>query len=59
MVLEKRIAVGIVIVSGGELGLNITSTEQTKIVSEVIKGGDFLIGAEPRANIEFVYDLIR
>ena len=57
MKLEGKIAVGIVIVSGSQNKYRISDTERLKIVQEVMEGADFLVNAEPRAKIQFVYDI--
>lgn len=51
------VAVGVVIVSGTQSGLGFTTSEQQQVISEVQEGLNFLAGAEPRANIRFVYDI--
>jgi hypothetical protein len=51
------IAVGVVIVSGTQGGLGFSPAEQQQVIQEVQEGLNFLAGAEPRANITFVYDI--
>jgi len=51
------VAVGVVIVSGTQANLSLSSTEQQKIIQEVQEGLTFLSNAEPRAKLSFVYDI--
>jgi hypothetical protein len=51
------VAVGVVIVSGTQSGLDITAAEQQTVIQEVQEGLDFLANAEPRAKLSFVYDI--
>ncbi len=51
------VAVGLVIVSGTQSNLSLSNTEQQKIIQEVQEGLTFLANAEPRANVNFVYDI--
>jgi hypothetical protein len=51
-----KIAVGLVVVSGPTADLVFSNDELTTVVSEVVKGLQFLSTAEPGANITFVYD---
>ena len=51
------VAVGVVIVSGTQSGLDLTATEQQTVIQEVQEGLDFLAMAEPRAKLSFVYDI--
>jgi hypothetical protein len=51
------VAVGIVMVSGADAAVKITAKEQQRIIQEVADATQFLVAAEPRANISFDYDL--
>lgn len=51
------IAIGIVIVSGQAPELSINVPEQEKILQEVLEATQFLAMAEPRANVNFDYDI--
>ncbi|WP_298738385.1 hypothetical protein [uncultured Chitinophaga sp.] len=51
------VAMGLVLVAGTTPGLGFTYDEMVKIVAEVMKGLQFLVHAEPRANISFVYNI--
>jgi hypothetical protein len=50
------IAVGVIIVSG-QTDLNFSDAERQKVIQEVQEGLGFLANAEPRANVNFVYDI--
>jgi hypothetical protein len=51
------VAVGVVIVSGTQSGLDLSPAEQQTVIQEVQEGLDFLANAEPRAKLSFVYDI--
>jgi hypothetical protein len=51
------VAVGLVVVSGTGAGLGFSGAEQTKVISEVMEGLQFLTGAEPAANLNFIYSI--
>jgi hypothetical protein len=57
LVLEGSVAVGVVVVSSTQPGLQISAVENAKIFAEVQEGLDFLAKAEPNANVSFVYDV--
>jgi hypothetical protein len=51
------IAVGVIIVSGSTPDLSFSDIESQKVIQEVQEGLGFLANAEPRANVNFVYDI--
>jgi hypothetical protein len=55
--MNGSVAVGVVLVSGTGSGLTFSTAETNKVLSEVVEGLGFLVGAEPRAQISFVYDI--
>jgi hypothetical protein len=58
-VLVGRIAVGLVYVDSTVAQYKITDQEKGKVLSETIEGLNMLSGFEPRANIQWFYDLKR
>lgn len=51
------VSVGVIIVSGTASGLGFSAAEQLAVIQEVQEGLTFLVNAEPRANLSFVYDI--
>jgi hypothetical protein len=58
-VLLGRVAVGLVFVDSTVQQFAITDQERSKVVSETVEGLNMLAGFEPRANIQWFYDLKR
>jgi hypothetical protein len=58
-VLVGRIAVGLVYVDSTVAQFQITDEEKSKILSETIEGLNMLSGFEPRANIQWFYNIKR
>ena len=58
-VLVGRIAVGLVYVDSTVAQYAITDQEKSKVLSETIEGLNMLSGFEPRANIQWFYDIKR
>ncbi len=58
-VLVGRIAVGLVYVDSTVAKYKITDQEKSKVLSETIEGLNMLSGFEPRANIQWFYDIQR
>jgi len=58
-VLVGRIAVGLVLVDSTVAQYRITPQENMKVLSETIEGLNMLSGFEPRANIQWFYELKR
>ena len=58
-VLVGRIAVGLVYVDSTVAQYQITDQEKSKVLSETIEGLNMLSGFEPRANVQWFYDIKR
>jgi hypothetical protein len=53
------VAVGVILVSRDEGDENLSESEAVKVLQEVQEGLDWLVQAEPRARLSFVYDIHR
>ncbi len=58
-VLVGRVSVGLIYVDSSVAEFQITDTEKSKVLSETIEGLNMLSGFEPRANIQWFYDIQR
>ena len=58
-VLVGRIAVGLIYVDSTVAQYQITDQEKSKVLSETIEGLNMLSGFEPRANVQWFYDVSR
>lgn len=55
--LTGSVAVGIILVSSDKGAEKMSLSEQQKVIKEVYKGLDYLVKAEPRAQLSFTYDI--